>query len=134
MHDRSSQVRLTDHRVAVTVLLLTSGPGALSSSKVQSLNSIDGSMRTERLFQTTMCTSMCGMHIFSVMHIGYEWVFNLFYSRIILAICNIIKYNFIELLLINTVKCLMFYTFFHVTCTFMHFWLKIYNIHILYLM
>ncbi len=55
---------------------------------------------------TLHCTILllCGMHIFSVMHIGYEWVFNLFYSRIILAICN-----FIELLLITTVNYIMLY-------------------------
>ncbi len=58
---------------------------------------------------TLHCTILllCGMHIFSVMHIGYEWVFNLFYSRIILAICN-----FIELLLITTVNFIMLYNIF----------------------
>lgn len=55
----------------------------------------------------TVQYSFCVVCTFSVMHIGYEWVFNLFYSQIIRAICN-----FIELLLIITVNCLMLYQIF----------------------
>lgn len=131
MHDRSSQVRLTDHRVLLQFCywLVVLGLFLHPKYKVYTLFMVPWGLNDcFRPPCTLHCTILllCVMHIFSVIHVCYKWAFILFYSRIILAICNNMLCHFIVLLLLNTVKCFVLYTFsMWLALDFMHFWLKI---------